>query len=157
MRKTPSSSRVVMTELVLPADTNNYDTIFGGRLLALADKCAAMAAIRHCRTPVVTASFDRVDFLQPVKARQIVMLTGEVTAAFRTSLETEVTVEAEDPLSGERTKACQARITMVAVDDRGCPVAVPPLEFDDDAERERADRAEERRRVRLQTRELFDF
>ncbi len=156
-RRTPAASRVVMTEIVLPADTNNYGTIFGGRLLALADKCAAVAAIRHCRQPVVTASFDRVDFLRPVKSRYFVILTGEVTATFRTSMEIQVTVEAEHPERGERETTCLARITMVAIDEHGRPVTVPPLECDTEDERRRAERAAERRRQRLERRDLEAF
>jgi len=156
-RRTPAASRVVMTELVLPADTNNYGTIFGGRLLALADKCGAMTAIRHCRQPVVTASFDRVDFLRPVRSGYFVILTGEVTATFRTSMEVQVTVEAEHPERGVRETTCLARVTMVAVDEHGHPVPVPPLEFDTDEERDRAARASERRRQRLARRDLEAF
>ncbi|RMF72952.1 MAG: acyl-CoA thioesterase [Acidobacteria bacterium] len=146
-----------MTEIVLPADTNNYGTIFGGRLLALADKCAAMSAVRHCRRPVVTASFDRVDFLRPVRRGYFVVLTGEVTATFRTSMEIQVTVEAEHPERGERQTTCLARVTMVAIDEAGRPVAVPPLEFDSEDERARAERAAERRRQRLARRDLEAF
>lgn len=156
-RKTPTASRVVMTELVLPADTNNHGNIFGGRLLALADKCAAIAAVRHCRMPVVTASFDRVDFIRPVRSRDVVVLTAEVTATFRTSMEVQVLVEAENPLSGHRVRSFRARVTMVAIDDHGAPVPIQPLEFDTEEERDRARVAEERRRHRLETRETLDL
>jgi acyl-CoA hydrolase len=152
---TPRASRVVMTELVLPADTNNYGHIFGGRLLALADKCAAMAAMRHCRLPVVTASFDRVDFLRPVHAGMIVILSAEVSAAFRTSLEVVVSVEAEDPVTGLTTTTCRALITLVALDATGYPAPVPALVLETDEERARAERAGERRAQRLATRGAF--
>ncbi len=151
-RRTPTASRVVMTEIVLPADTNNYGTIFGGRLLEWADKCAAIAAIRHCRSSVVTASFDRVDFLRPVKARYFVVMTAEVIAAFRTSIEVAVSVDAEHPERGERVRTCEARVTMVAVDELGHPQEVPPLEFDTDAERERSREAHERRAALIKAR-----
>ncbi len=154
-RRTPATSRTVMTELVLPEDTNAHGTIFGGRLLALADKCAAMAALRHCRMPVVTASMDRVDFLRPVRQGMMVILTGEVFAAFRSSMEVGVTVEAEDPLSGVRETTCRALMTLVALDPSGAPAGVPPLEFDDDDERRRAARGAERRAARLATRGAF--
>ncbi len=153
--RTPAHSRTVMTELVLPADTNNYGHIFGGRLLALADKCAGMAAMRHCNLPVVTASFDRVDFLRPVKAGMIVILTGIVNAAFRTSMEVGVTVEAEDPVTGSRVTTCRALITVVAIDHTGRPAPVPPLVPETDEERARMERAAERRRRRLETREQY--
>lgn len=148
----PQASQVVMTELVLPADTNNYGHIFGGRVLALADKCAAMAAMRHCRLPVVTASFDRVDFLRPVMAGMIVILSGVVNATFRTSLEVGVTVVAEDPVTGQRAQACRALVTLVAIDASGRSVPVPPLEPQTDEERQRAERARERRALRLEQR-----
>lgn len=151
-RLTPSHSRTVMTELVLPEDTNTHGHMFGGRLLALADKCAAMAAMRHCREYVVTASMDRVDFLRPVKAGMIVILTGEVTAAFRSSMEVSVTVEAEAPLTGLRETTTRALMTVVAVDREGRPIAIPPLEFESEAERERAERAVRRREHRLASR-----
>jgi uncharacterized protein (TIGR00369 family) len=141
-----------MTELVLPEDTNTHGNIFGGRLLALADKCAAMAAMRHCRQNVVTASVDRVNFLRPVREGMIVILTGEVTASFRTSMEVLVTVEAEAPRSGGREATCHALITVVAVAEGERPVLVPPLEFETDEERLRAERAAERRRLRSESR-----
>ncbi len=151
-RHTPTSSRTVMTEIVLPEDTNTHGSMFGGRLLALADKAAAMAAIRHCRRPVVTASMDRVDFVRPVRAGMIVILTAELTAAFRTSMEVAVTVEAEDPLSGVRETTCRALITVVAIDDGGQPAPIPVLAFDTEEERSRAARGAERRAARLASR-----
>ena len=154
-RRTPSASRVCLNEIVLPADTNNYGNIFGGRLLELADKSAAMAAMRHCRMPVVTASFDRVDFLHPVRARWFVVLNAEVTAVFNSSCEVEVLIEAEVPETGKRTRACQAHVTFVALDELGKPQSMPPLEFDTDEERARAERAASRRKNRLETRDLF--
>jgi acyl-CoA hydrolase len=141
-----------MNEIVLPEDTNTHGDMFGGRILALADKAAAMAAIRHCREPVVTASMDRVDFLRPVRSGMIVVLTAELTAAFRTSMEVAVTVEAESPTSGVREKTCSALITVVAIDGTGRPVPVPPLEFDTGEERLRSERGAERRRARLAAR-----
>lgn len=153
--RTPSSSRTVMTELVLPEDTNTHGNMFGGRLLALADKCAAVAAMRHCRCNVVTASMDRVDFVRPVLAGMIVILVGEVSGAFHTSMEVVVTVEAEDPHSGSREVTCRALITVVAIDDSGRPTPVPALDFETDEERRRADRAAERRRVRIASRGAF--
>jgi acyl-CoA hydrolase len=153
--KTPAASRTVMTELVLPEDTNNYGHIFGGRLLALADKCAAMAAMRHCRMPVVTASFDRVDFLQPVRQGMIVILTSEVNAAFTTSMEVGVRIEAEDPRSGARLATSRALISLVAIDENGRPSPVPPLEPETDEERQRMARARERKAQRLRLRDEF--
>ncbi len=153
--RTPSHSRTVLTTLVLPADTNNYGHIFGGRILALADKVAAMTAIRHSRLPVVTASIDRVDFIRPVKSGMIGIMTGEINATFRSSMEIGVTVEAESPLTGSRVNACRALITIVAIDQDGRPIPVPPVEFESDEQRERAARAAKRREHRLKTRGEF--
>jgi acyl-CoA hydrolase len=155
LKYTPESSRVEITELVLPVDTNNHGNIFGGRLLALADKCAAMVAMRHCRMPVVTVSIDRVDFVKPVKAGMIVILVGELTATFNSSMEVRVTVEGEDPIAGVRVTACRAWISMVAIDAAGHPTKVPPLVFTTDEQRARAERAKERRAHRVATRDHF--
>jgi acyl-CoA hydrolase len=153
--RTPGYSRTTLTTLVMPADTNNYGHIFGGRVLAIADKVAAMTAIRHCRLPVVTASIDRVDFLRPIKSGMLATFTGEITAVFRTSMEVGVSVEAEDPLSGSRTEACRALLTLVAISADGTPVEVAPIVFETDEQRARARRAEQRRRHRLETRGSF--
>ena len=151
-RLVPSSSRTAMTELVLPEDTNTHGDMFGGRVLALADKCAGIAAMRHCRMPVVTVSMDRIDFLHPIRQGMIVMLSAELTAAFRTSMEVVVAVEAEDPRTGERTQTCRALVTLVALNENGRPAPIPPLEFDTNEERARAERAAARRAQRLVTR-----
>lgn len=153
--RSPDDSRTEITELVLPVDTNNYGNIFGGRLMALADKCAAMVAMRHCRMPVVTASIDRVDFVRAIKAGMIVTLRGEVNAVFNTSLEVGVTVEGEDPITGVRVTACRALITMVSIDVTGHPTPVPLLELRTAEQEARAERARERRRQRLATRDHF--
>ncbi len=154
-RLTPSASRTVLTTLVMPADTNNYGHIFGGRVLALADKVAAMTAIRHCRLSVVTASIDRVDFILPVKAGMIVSMTGEINATFRSSMEIGVTAEAEDPRTGSKNKAFRALITIVAIDRNGRPIPVPGVEFENDEQKKRAARAVKRREARLGSRGKF--
>src|SRR6185436_3185128 len=92
-------SRVTMTEIVMPEDTNHHGNIFGGRVLALIDKASAVAAMRHCHAPVVTASIDRVDFLAGAKQGSILILEAALNAVFRTSMEVGVIVLAEDPLS----------------------------------------------------------
>ena len=139
-----------MTEIVLPEDSNPRGSIFGGRVLALIDKAGAIAAIRHCRREVVTASIDSVDFLSPVKEGYILVLEAEVGAVFRSSMEISVRVLAENPLTGERRTTCTAFITLVALDEHGRPVAVPPLLAETDAERQAAVEAAARRARRLQ-------
>jgi uncharacterized protein (TIGR00369 family) len=112
-----ADSAVVMTEIVMPEDTNHFGDIFGGRVLALVDKAGAIAAIRHSRREVVTASIDSIDFLSPVKEGYILTLLAEVRAVFRSSMEVAVEVLAENPLTGERRTTCTAFLTLVALDE----------------------------------------
>jgi acyl-CoA hydrolase len=141
-----------MTELVLPEDTNAKGSIFGGRVLSLIDKCAAIAAMRHARTDVVTVSMDSVVFLNKVLLGYVLQLEARLNAAFGSSMEVEVTVRSEDPHSGERTLTTTALVTMVAVDSDGRAIKVPPLELMTDEEKGRADQAAARRRDRLASR-----
>jgi len=141
-----------MTELVLPEDTNAKGSIFGGRVLSLIDKCAAIAAMRHARTDVVTISMDSVVFLNKVRLGNVLQLNARLNAAFGSSMEVEVTVLSEDPHSGKRTLTTTALVTMVAVDAEGGTIKVPGLELIDDGERERAEQARARRQERLASR-----
>lgn len=144
-----SDSLVQMTEIVLPEDTNPRGTIFGGRVLALIDKCAAVVALRHARSEVLTVSLDSVEFHSTVRLGQILLLEGRINAVFRSSMEIEVMVHAEDPGSGRRMLTTRAFVTMVSVDGSGRPLEVPALEVESDAERERAEAALLRRKARL--------
>lgn len=147
-----SESTVEMTEIVLPEDSNPRGTVFGGRVLALIDKCAAIAAMRHARTEVLTVSVDSVEFRNPVRVGDVLVLRGRLNAAFKSSMEIEVEVHSEDPLSGERKLTTRAFVTMVSVDDDSRPAAAPGLETADDDERRRSTEAGERRRSRLAAR-----
>ena len=138
-----------MTEIVLPEDSNPRGSIFGGRVLALIDKCAAIAAIRHARTEVTTASLDSVDFKSTVRVGNVLVLTGRLNAVFRSSMEVEVEVHAENPLTGERHLTTRAFVTMVALGPDGHPVPAPPLSAASDDARARLAAAEGRRRARL--------
>lgn len=138
-----------MTEIVLPEDSNPRGSIFGGRVLALIDKCAAIVAMRHARSEVVTVSVDSVAFLNKVRVGDVLILGGRINAAFGSSMEVEVEVWDEEPHSGERTLTTTAFVTMVAVDDEGRPHPAPRLEPTDDEERRRAEQAARRRRERL--------
>ncbi len=146
-----------MTEIVLPEDTNPRGTIFGGRVLALIDKCAAITALRHARTEVLTVSVDSVEFRNSVRVGDILVLLGRINAAFRSSMEIEVEAHSEDPASGRRALTTRAFVTMVAVDARGRPVAVPALEVETEEERLRVEQAAERRRARLARRTPRDL
>jgi len=150
--RTVDDSRVQMTEIVLPADTNDKGSVFGGRILALIDKCAGIAAMRHSNSVCVTASVDSVAFLNPVRVGDVVSLTGILTAAFSTSMEIKVEVWSENPIARTRQLTTTAYVTMVAVDGNFKPRSCAPLEARNDVERDRAARANERRRQRLDSR-----
>jgi acyl-CoA hydrolase len=146
------ASLVEMTEVVLPEDTNARGSIFGGRVLALVDKCAAIVAIRHARAEVVTASLDSVDFRTGVHVGDVLVLNGRLNAVFGSSMEIEIEVHAEDPLTGTRRLTTRAFVTMVAVGPNGRPARAPRLALTTDAERERAVAAAARRRERISRR-----
>jgi acyl-CoA hydrolase len=144
-----ADSVVEMTEIVLPEDTNARGSIFGGRVLALVDKCAAVVAMRHARSEVVTASMDSVDFRSGVRAGNVLVLSGRLNAVFGSSMEVEVEVHSEDPLTGSRRLTTRAFVTMVALGPDQAPRTAPGLELTSDDERTRAAAATERRRGRL--------
>jgi acyl-CoA hydrolase len=137
-----------MTEIVLPEDSNSRGSIFGGRVLALVDKCAAIVALRHARCEVVTASLDSVDFRSGVRVGYVLVLNGRLNAVFGSSMEIEIEVHAEDPLTGLRQLTTRAFVTMVAMAD-GRPTPAPRLTLSSDEERERAAAAGARRRDRI--------
>ena len=153
---TVAESAVQMTEIVLPEDTNPKGTIFGGRVLALIDKCAAIAARRHACSEVLTVAMDSVVFLGGARLGNVLSLQARLNAAFGTSMEVEVTVHSEEPECGERHLTTTALVTMVAVHPDGRPKKVPPLLPTSDEERLRARRAAERRKARLAARALED-
>jgi len=147
-----ADSAVQMTEIVLPEDTNPKGTIFGGRVLALIDKCAAIAAMRHARSEVLTISMDSVAFLSGARLGHVLLLDARLNAAFGSSMEVEVTVHSEEPASGERRLTTTALVTMVAVDERARPRRVPALELTTEEERRREREAAARRTRRLAAR-----
>lgn len=149
---TVENTHVEMTQIVLPVFANAIGTVFGGQILSWMDMCAAVSAQRHARMPVVTASIDSVNFIQPVKQGQIVILKSQVNAVFHTSMEVGMIVIAENPLTGERHKACRAYCTFVALDMHGKPVKLHELIASNEEDRRRAKEAQERRSIRLQHR-----
>lgn len=150
--RTPADCRVEMTELVLPEHTNALGTIFGGQVAAWIDICGAIAAQRFCRTQVVTAAIDELQFLHPIQRGHIAIFRGTVNAAWSRSLEVGVRVEGEDPLTGLRTHTASAYLTFVALDGAGHPTAVPTLVAETDEDRRRQVAAARRRALRLQHR-----
>ncbi|MCP3163715.1 acyl-CoA thioesterase [Myxococcus qinghaiensis] len=147
--KRAKDTEVVMTQLILPPDANNLNAAFGGKVMEWIDICGAVAAQRHCRQVVVTASMDDLHFHAPIKVGWIALLHSRVLAAFRTSMEVGVTVHAENPLTGERTLTTSALLTFVAIDKDGSRVPVPPLLMETETERESFREAEARRAQRL--------
>jgi acyl-CoA hydrolase len=138
-----------MAEVVLPSDANVMGTAFGGRIMQWMDICGAISAQRHCRLPVVTVSIDDLHFHAPIRIGSIALLDAKVTAAFRTSMEVEVVVMAENPLTGDRDLCTSAYLTFVALDSKGRPAEVPPLRVETKVERALFEEAKERRERRL--------
>ncbi len=147
--KSPAASRCQMTEIVLPNDTNAQGTMFGGRLLSLMDKCAAISAMRHADKVCVTVAVDSVEFHSPVNLGDVVILEACVNRVFRTSLEVEIEVFAENYLKQDRRQCNRAFFTFVAVDDDGRPTPVPALCPETEEEQKRYEHAAMRRELRL--------
>ncbi len=138
-----------MTQLVMPTDANTRGTAFGGKIMQWIDLAGSMAAMRHSRMPVVTASIDQLNFLAPVHIGHVAILHARLNAVFGTSLEIEVEVVSEDPLSGERRRCCNAFLTFVALDEDGRPAPAPPLRAETEDEKRRQREATDRRAQRL--------
>lgn len=147
--KTPKDSRTIMTDLVLPSETNPLNNLFGGELLARMDRAASIAARRHSRRIVVTASVNHVAFNRAIPLGSAVTVEAKVSRAFNSSMEIYIDVWTEDRESGEKTKANEAIYTFVAVDDTGRPVKIPPIEPETELEKLRFDGALRRKQLSL--------
>jgi uncharacterized protein (TIGR00369 family) len=133
---------------MMPQHVNNLGNVFGGVVLAMVDRVAAVAAMRHSGHPCVTASIDRVDFRQPIYSGELVTCHAQVTYVGRTTLEVEVRVEAEDLLSRDVRHTNLCYLTFVAIDAEGQPIPVPPLHLETEDEWVRFHEGERRREVR---------
>jgi acyl-CoA hydrolase len=142
-------SQVYATELVLPNDTNQLGNLLGGRLMHWIDIAAAIAAARHSGRVCVTASLDELNFHDPIKLGEIVILQASVNRAFNTSMEVGVLVSAENLRGRTSRRANNAYLTFVALDDTGTPVTVPHIVAETADENRRFDEALERRQTRL--------
>ncbi len=149
----PSHSRSVMTRWMGPVDSNTAGNVHGGAIMRMCDEVAGIAAIRHCRSRVVTAGMDRMTFLHPVYVGNLVTVRACVNAVWRTSLEVGVRVESEDVRSGETMHTSTAYLTMVALGDDGQPAEVPPLSPETPDELRRQREAQLRRDNRLAERD----
>ncbi len=147
--KTVAQSHCLMTEFVLPNDTNGLGNLMGGRLLHLMDVAAAISAQRHANRVCVTASVDTVEFHSPIHLGEVVIIESQVNRTFRTSMEVELNVWAENPRAQTKRKCNRAFYTFVAVDDDSRPVPVPPITPETDEERTRYENAALRRELRL--------
>jgi acyl-CoA hydrolase len=136
--------------LMMPGDSNNLGHVFGGVILALMDKAAAVSALRHARLPVVTVSIDRVDFREPIHVGDLVILKTAVNFVGKSSIEVGVRVECEDLLTGLRRHTNTAFLTFVAIGADGNPVVVPEMICETDEERRRFAEGKERRRRRIE-------
>jgi acyl-CoA hydrolase len=138
-----------LSELALPNDANGHGNLLGGRVMHLVDLAGAMAAMRHARKPVVTASVDSLHFLHPVHISELVILRSSVNRVFRTSMEVGVKVETENLMSGKRVHTCSAYLTFVALGEDKRATAVPPVIPETEDEQRRYREAGERREYRL--------
>ena len=143
-------------EFALPNDANGLGNVLGGKVMHLVDLAGAMAAIRHARRPVVTASVDSLNFLHPVRIGQLIILRSSVNRVFRTSMEVGVHVQTENLLTGHRLHTCSAYLTFVALDDEGRSTPIAPVIPESDEEKRRYQQAGERREYRLAQRNRRD-
>ena len=147
--KTAFQSKTIVTDLVLPSETNPLNNLFGGELLARMDRCASIAARRHSRTIVVTASVNHVAFNRSVPVGSVVTIEAKVSRAFTSSMEVYMDVWIEDRESGECVKANEAIYTFVAVDETSRPVKIPELIPETVLEKERFEAALRRKQLSL--------
>lgn len=147
--KKASETLAVMTEFVLPNDTNTLGNLMGGKLLHWLDICAAISAHRLCRRVVVTAAVNNVSFSNPIKLGDIVTLEAKVSRSFSSSMEVVIDVFVEDHRTGVKKQCNNAIYTFVAVDQMGNPIGVPGLVPESAEEKERYDAALRRRQLSL--------
>jgi acyl-CoA hydrolase len=146
----PAASEAVISELMMPNQVNNLGHVFGGELLAMVDRCAAVSAMRHAGRPAVTVSIDRVDFREPILTGELVTCKARVNYVGRTSMEVGVNVWAEDLLSGQKRHTNSCLLTFVAIDEQHRPCPVPPLDLKTAADERRFREGKRRREARQQ-------
>ena len=142
-------SKIIMTELVLPNDTNTFGNLMGGRLMYWMDIAAALVASKHCGAPAVTASVDNISFTNPIILGNVVHIEAKITRSFTTSMEVHLKVWGEDIIRRHKYKSNEAYYTFVAIDPAGKPMPVPPVIPDNKEEQELFDSALRRRQLRL--------
>jgi acyl-CoA hydrolase len=152
-RKPAANSRAQIVHWMGIGDANSAGNVHGGTVMKLCDEAAALSAIKHSRCRIVTAGIDRMAFLYPIQVGELVTFSASVNAAWRTSMEVGVRVDAENPRTGETRHTNTAYLTMVALDADGHPSPVPPLRAESESEQRRLREAELRRANRLAERD----
>ncbi len=147
--KRPSESAVIISRLMNPSDANPLGIVHGGEILKMVDEAGGLAAMRHARSPVVTVRLDSMTFLEPIYVGDLVIVKAMVNWVGRTSMEVGIRVEAENPVTGQRTHTNSAYAVYVALDEQGRPKPVPPLIVETEEEKRRWREAEERQKIRL--------
>lgn len=147
--KLVSASRAVLSMVAMPRDANPYGQVYGGTVMSLVDQAAYAAAVRHARNTVVTACVDHLTFLRPISVGDVIEVKASVNYVGRSSMEVGVRVEAERLTTGEVEHVGSAYLTMVALDSKGRPTAVPPLLLETDDDHRRHAAAQVRRKWRL--------
>jgi len=143
------ASQISIAQLMQPEHANNLGNVHGGWIMKLVDEAGALACMRHAQRRVVTVAIDQMVFRQPIRIGDLVILNAEVTYTGRTSMEAEVQVTAENPVTGERTHTNTAYLVYVAMDKNGQPAPVPPLFAETEEEKQRMQKAEQRQKLRL--------
>jgi acyl-CoA hydrolase len=152
LSKTVRASRISIAQLMQPEHANNLGNVHGGWIMKLVDEAGALACMRHAQRRVVTVAIDSMVFRNPIKTSDLVILNAEVTYAGRTSMEVQVEVQAENPITGEQTHTNTAYLVYVALDDNGQPTSVPGLIPETEEEKQKFKQAQERQSHRLSER-----
>jgi len=147
--KSVRASRVTISQLMHPEHANLLGNVHGGWIMKLVDEAGALACMRHAQRKVVTIAIDSMVFRQPIRIGDLIVINAEVSYTGRTSMEAEVQVQAENPITGERTHTNTAYLVYVALDDHGRPTTVPPLKAETEDEISRMEKAKERQEYRL--------
>jgi uncharacterized protein (TIGR00369 family) len=147
-----SASRITLSQLMHPEHANLLGNVHGGWIMKLVDEAGALTCMRHAQRKVVTVTIDSMDFRQPIRIGDLVILHAEVSYTGRTSMEAAVEVHAENPITGEQMHTNTAYLVYVALDDSGRPTPVPPLQAETEEDKQRMEQAQIRQQRRLQQR-----
>jgi uncharacterized protein (TIGR00369 family) len=147
--KTSGASRVYLSQLMQPEHANNHGNVHGGWIMKLVDEAGALACMRHAQMRVVTVAVDSLVFREPIKIGDLVTFTAEVTYTGRTSMEAEVQVVAENPITGERTHTNTAYLVYVGLDENNRPASVPQLVLETEEDKARYEQAKLRQQRRI--------